>query len=150
MSTNRKEIRDEIEESAPALHSIEPKKIEAPATYFDSLAKQVLKETRVQETKVLPLFGAKTIVRWAVAASVAGLIGIGLYMYQVRESPLLAFEHGTEAFSIEDQLLAMDDDLFYEIYLEEISDEKEEEDIRIEYLLENEMDLEAILNDLNL
>jgi hypothetical protein len=76
-------VNEELENLSPLMMSLKNKNVyEAPETYFDTLATTILTRSKQQQpAKVVSMNFGKKIMRYAVAAVIAGLI-LGGWFYQ--------------------------------------------------------------------
>jgi hypothetical protein len=77
-------VNDELENLSPLMSSLRTKQVyEVPAGYFEQLPQQIIQATNAQQpAKVIKVSFTRRVMRYAVAAVVAGIIGIAGYVYQ--------------------------------------------------------------------
>ena len=148
--SNKENISDkELKQEAPLLFSLERKQIEAPEGYFDNLPDKVMAslETPIRQ---MPKRSSSIGILWKVAAGIALIVG--MYFLLSSEEQPLGNELSSQELQIDieqdmEYLLEIEDELLYDLLAEQSpSLEEEEIDERIEFLMEEEVELDEIIN----
>ena len=76
-------VNDELENLSPVMNGLKEKKVyEVPAGYFNNLPAQILDKVKTQQpAKVVSMSFGRKVMKYAVAAVVAGIIVIGGWLY---------------------------------------------------------------------
>jgi hypothetical protein len=76
-------VNEELENLSPLMSSLKGKQVySVPAGYFDSLAGQLIDKVQAQQpAKVVSMRFTRKVIRYAVAAVVAGIIVLAVWMY---------------------------------------------------------------------
>ena len=150
--SNKENISDkELKQEAPLLFSQERKQTEAPEGYFDELADKVMAslETPIRQLPVRPSSLGNL---WKVAAGIAMVVG--MYFLLNPEKQPVANELSSQELQFDikqdmEFLLEIEDEILYNLLAEQSSSLEEEEiDERIEFLMEEEIELDDIVDSL--
>ncbi|NNC83947.1 MAG: hypothetical protein HKN79_10245 [Flavobacteriales bacterium] len=137
----------DLEKEAPILFSIPKKKHTAPEGYFESLADRVMERKRKLPAETKPI-QTLTWMKWAVAAGVAVLMGLFLVEWnghsEITDAEAIARSVEVDLVEDMDYLLAIDEDIVMEIYLEDPSEESENDEI--DFLMDEGVEYEELLN----
>lgn len=125
-------------------------------TYFSEMQSEVLRTIEVEskpigqteQTPVIAFWSVSTMRKLALAASIALLIGLTIHFTsstdEASTNGQLAMTETEETLSEEEYLLAIEDDILFEVYAETMIEG--EEDPLIEYILDNEFDINDLTN----
>ncbi len=147
--SNKENISDkELEKQAPLLFGLEKKDCEAPESYFEHLSNDIISKLEAPIHQ-LPKSVLQNHV-WKIAAGIALLLGSYFLLNPSSQGPMNGLIVDTVQVDLEqdmDYLLEIEDDIIYSVLAEQLPVELEEElDPRIEYLMEEEIELEEIIN----
>jgi hypothetical protein len=139
---------DELKREAPLLSKMEKKEIQEPQGYFEALPDQVLTKL---DAPIHEIYKASIwSYVWKVAAGIALLLGLYFLMQPSTELEQSQLSTNTVEINIEsdlDYLLEIEDEIFYDVLAEHVDYSAEEElDARIEFLMEEEFELDEIIN----
>ncbi len=71
---------EELRSLSPMLYSIQNENVyTAPEGYFDGLAASIVKQIQPEQAKIIPMRKRSNIFKYAIAASVVGIMAIGIY-----------------------------------------------------------------------
>lgn len=148
--SNKEHISDkELLQEAPVLFSIDRKQIEAPEGYFNALPDKVMTGINAPIVQ-LPKHVWSNKLLWKVAAGIALLIGM-YFLLSPTDQPS-GQEHIAHILQVNIEqdmayLLEIENDILYDILAEQSPLWEEEEiDYRIEFLMEEEIELDEIIN----
>ena len=139
---------EEMKQDAPLLSQVKKKEIEEPQGYFDELSDEVLTKLNAPVHEIYKV--STWSYAWKIAAGIFLLVGLFFLFKPSIENPTTLLSSNEIEIDIDsdlDYLLEIEDDIFYDA-LAEYEDNSEEEDIdaRIEFLLEEDFDLDDIIN----
>lgn len=101
--TNREEILNELRDLAPELAKVSPKNpYKVPEGYFEGLVPNIPKQ---EPAKVVKASFSKRITRYAAAAVIAAVIGVGAWLFMKQPGNLNTNTAQTENNIIGDELL---------------------------------------------
>jgi hypothetical protein len=147
---NDKNIENEIEKIAPFLSKIEKKNhFSTPTEYFEVLP-EVMSD-KILNKNYLQFFFDK--LSWRVLVPISSFIVLFFFYFNFNQNNTkseLSNEQLSELF-IEEDYLDIDDYLIYDTYAEILEDENEESsdtEEYINYLLENDIDINSIIEEL--
>jgi hypothetical protein len=142
---------EELKREAPLLFSLERKQIEAPEGYFDELPDKVMTSLDAP-IRQMPKRSSSIGSLWKVAAGIALLIGMYFLLSPVEQplgNELSAQELHINVEQDMDYLLEIEDDILYDLLAEQSPLLEEDEiDERIEFLMDEEIELEDIVDSL--
>jgi hypothetical protein len=71
---------EELKVLSPMLYSIQNENVyKTPAGYFDGLADSIVKQIQPEQAKIVPMRKRSNIFKYAIAASIVGIMAIGIY-----------------------------------------------------------------------
>jgi hypothetical protein len=78
---------EELKGLSPMLYSIQNENVyKVPTGYFDGLADSIIKQIQPEQAKIVPMRKRSNIFKYAIAASVAGIMAIGIYTIENNKS----------------------------------------------------------------
>ena len=147
--SNKENISEkELEQQAPVLFDLDKAELSAPAGYFEGLSSDIISKL---ETPLHQLSDwSNKPYLWKVAAGISILFGLYFLLQPPASHP--SKELTAEGIEINldedmDYLLEIEDEIIYDMLAEQLLFEYEETlDPRIEYLLEEDIELDDIIN----
>ena len=155
--SNKEHISDEeLKREFPLLFSQKKgEDLEAPNGYFETLPSQVMQKIGADEgTKVIPIQRNKRLRSLAVLTAIAASFLIGVFFWggetvlPKSKENFLVFTSMEIAEINEDIIADIDEDLIFEALLSDDMDQIEENEEYIDYIYENDIDIEEIIYEL--
>ncbi len=139
---------EEIKRDAPLLSKAEKKEIQEPQGYFDGLSDEVMTKLNAPIHEIPK--ASSWSHAWKIAAGITLLIGLYFLFKPGTEQLTKGLSANDIEINVErdiEYLLEIEDDLFYDVLAEQVDYTEEEEiDARIEFLLEEGIELDEIIN----
>ena len=148
---NKKNILDELEKEAPFLSKIKKENhFSTPKNYFKSLPEMI--SDKKLNNNTLNSFFDKLSYRFLVPITAVVVLFFVVFNFNSSTSSTELTNDQLSELLIEDDYFEMDDYLVYEAYAELLEEEEKEttsdDDEYINYLLENNIDINSIIEEL--
>jgi uncharacterized membrane protein YvbJ len=149
MSENNSHTDKEIQNLAPTLFSLKKENMAAPEGYFEGMGDEVMEKIHGSHTTEQEPIKKKSRLVWAIAASLVILLGITALMQQSAVEPIqITEEFEPDLTEDEDYLLAFDESLIIDAYLDEMDELDNIQEAYIDYLMEDELELDDLISEI--